>query len=284
MRWEAEAIWEQVAPSLPGFSVEILPQVDSTNSELMRRGKAGQTDPILLVAEHQTAGRGRLGRVWLDAGTIAAQGPHSPAGPPQGELTPSGSVGTISTLMFSLGLPLAPVHWSGLSLAVGLGVAQSLHADVRLKWPNDLWLTQPGTGPVPDRKLGGILVETAAMGPGNTRWVVIGVGINIVPSDLQGLSTPPAWMQSLEPGVDAATLLLRLAGPMAAIVRQFEQSGFAPMQRRFNRLDALAGRPVQSSDGTEGIGQGVDEFGALCLATASGVVKITSSEVSVRPA
>jgi BirA family biotin operon repressor/biotin-[acetyl-CoA-carboxylase] ligase len=57
IRWQAEAIWEAVVPDLPGFTVEVLPQIDSTNTELMRRARAGQLDPILLVAEHQTAGR-----------------------------------------------------------------------------------------------------------------------------------------------------------------------------------------------------------------------------------
>jgi len=80
MIWQAEAIWEAVVPLLPGFTVEVLPQVDSTNSELMRRVRAGQTDPVLLVAEHQTAGRGRLGRAW--------------------ESEP------LSALTFSLGMPL----------------------------------------------------------------------------------------------------------------------------------------------------------------------------------
>src|SRR6478609_7287590 len=60
----AEAIWEAVSPSLAGFTVEILPELDSSNSELMRRARAGRTDPVLLVAEQQTAGRGRLGRGW----------------------------------------------------------------------------------------------------------------------------------------------------------------------------------------------------------------------------
>ena len=54
--WPAEAIWEAVAPLLPGFTVEVLPEIDSTNTELMRRARAGQTDPVLLVAERQSAG------------------------------------------------------------------------------------------------------------------------------------------------------------------------------------------------------------------------------------
>ena len=183
VKWGAEEIWESVAPVLPGFTVEILPEIDSTNSELMRRAKAGQTDPILLVAEHQTAGRGRLGRAWLDDGR-----PNAP-----------------STLMLSLGLMMSPISWSGLSLAVGLAVARHLHADVRLKWPNDLWLHQ--------RKLGGILIETVAdmvalgIGGGGhpekaataARFVVIGIGINIAPRLGEGLATAPAWLERLTP-------------------------------------------------------------------------------------
>ena len=91
IRWPAEAVWEAVAPLLPGFTVEVLPSIDSTNTELMRRARAGQCEPTLLVAEQQTAGRGRLGRVW-----------QSDAG---------------ASLMMSLGLPLAPADWSGLSWA-----------------------------------------------------------------------------------------------------------------------------------------------------------------------
>jgi BirA family biotin operon repressor/biotin-[acetyl-CoA-carboxylase] ligase len=67
VRWPAESIWETVAPGLPGFTVEVLPQLDSTNTELMRRAHAGRLEPVLLVAEHQTAGRGRLGRQWLSS-------------------------------------------------------------------------------------------------------------------------------------------------------------------------------------------------------------------------
>ena len=98
IRWPAEALWEAVVPLLPGFTVEVLRTIDSTNTELMRRARTGQCEPILLVAEQQTAGRGRLGRVW-----------QSDAG---------------ASLMLSLGLPLAPKDWSGLSLAVGVSVAE----------------------------------------------------------------------------------------------------------------------------------------------------------------
>jgi BirA family biotin operon repressor/biotin-[acetyl-CoA-carboxylase] ligase len=89
MIWPAEAIWEAVSPLLPGFTVEILPEIDSTNTELMRRARAGKQDPVLLVAERQTAGRGRLGREWLSTATDA-KNVHVAADPPQGEIVPPG--------------------------------------------------------------------------------------------------------------------------------------------------------------------------------------------------
>jgi BirA family transcriptional regulator, biotin operon repressor / biotin---[acetyl-CoA-carboxylase] ligase len=252
MRWPAEAIWEAVAPLLPGFTVEVLPQLDSTNTELMRRARAGAADPVLLVAEQQTAGRGRLGRNW-----------QSSAG---------------ESLTFSLGLPLAPVDWSGLSLAVGASIAESLHPDVVLKWPNDLWLGQ--------RKLGGILIETASFGQGaaGARYAVIGVGLNIAPRPAAGLSTPPAAVRELLPQADAAAVLERIAPALVRDVQRFERDGFIAFQQRFEQRDALRGRPVQLSDGTAGTAQGVNASGSLLVHTAAGPQAISSSEVSVRPA
>jgi BirA family biotin operon repressor/biotin-[acetyl-CoA-carboxylase] ligase len=250
MLWPAERIWEAVAPLVPGFTVEVLPEIDSTNTELMRRARAGRLEPVLLVAERQTAGRGRLGRGWAsDPG---------------------------SSLTFSLGLPLAPADWAGLSLAVGVALAESLHRRVRLKWPNDLW--------VGDRKLGGILIETASTGAAAARYAVIGVGLNLAPRAAQGLSTPPAALQELEPGAEAGATLLRLAEPLVRAVQAFETFGFAPFQARFAARDALSDRAVTLSDGTAGTAHGVTDSGALLVHTAAGMQVVSSSEVSVRPA
>ena len=252
MIWPAEAVWEAVKPLLPGFTVEVLPEVGSTNSELMRRARAGRMEPVLLVAEQQTAGRGRLGRGWA-----------SKAG---------------ESLTFSLGLPLAPADWSGLSLAVGVALAESLHPRVQLKWPNDLWLA--------DRKLAGILIETASFGEGGQaqRYAVVGVGINIAPRDAAGLSTPPASLQEVLPDVDAPGALLRIAAPLVQTLLAFQTFGFAPFQTRFNARDALRDRAVTLSDGTSGTAHGTSEAGALLVHTARGMNAVTSSEVSVRPA
>jgi BirA family biotin operon repressor/biotin-[acetyl-CoA-carboxylase] ligase len=268
IRWPAEAIWEAVAPVLPGFTVEVLAQVDSTNSELMRRFRAAgpvAPDPVLLLAERQTAGRGRLGRSWQS------------------------SVG--DSLTFSLGLPLQPADWSGLSLAVGISLAESLEPGhpaapaIGLKWPNDLWLTDAQG----QSKLAGILVETANWG--DQRYVVIGVGINVRPMQQplspaaagQPAAMAPGALQTLLPGIDVAQTLLRVAAPLVQAVQAFGLFGFAPFQARFAARDALAGRAVQLSDGTQGVAHGVGENGALLVHTAAGMKEITSAEVSVRP-
>lgn len=279
VRWPAEAIWQAVVPHLPGFTVEVLPQVDSTNSELMRRcraasladlaaGRTAAPEAILLVAEHQNAGRGRLGRQW-----------QSQAG---------------ASLTFSLGLPLQPANWSGLSLAVGVSLAESLEPangkppTLQLKWPNDLWLGQC--------KLGGILVETASWG--DQRYVVIGVGLNVTPpeQDFSAASSSPAGdaqtlppmaptsLQALWPGVNAPWALQAVAAPLVQAVLDFERDGFAPFRARFAARDALAGRLVKLSDGTKGTACGVGTHGALSVQTQNGLQDISSLEVSVRPA
>ena len=277
IHWPAEALWEALAPLLPGFTVEVLPEIDSSNTELMRRfrgspsGSGGsptsepRPEPLLLVAEQQTAGRGRLGRQWQSR---------------RGD-----------SLTFSLGLPLAPTDWSGLSLVAGVSVADSLEPlapggkpRIGLKWPNDLWLSTPQG----ERKLAGILVETASWE--GIRYVVIGIGINIRALALDTAAPaaalpaiPPGGLQELLPELDAPAVLLRIIPPLVQAVQAFERFGFAPFQARFAARDVLAGRAVQLSDGTTGTAHGAGENGALLVHTAAGMKEITSSEVSVRP-
>jgi len=258
----AEAVWQAVVPALPGFTVEVLPSIDSTSSELMRRARDGALEPVLLTAEEQTAGRGRLGKGW-----------HSRPG---------------QSLMFSIALPLAPSNWSGLSLAVGASLAHSLHPDVRLKWPNDLWLQQ--------RKLGGILVETASTGDAaqGMRLVVIGVGINIARPEAAAVAAltpagspveamPPAGLAEVLMGITPGETLERVVPTLVHDVLAFASQGFGAFAQRFARLDALQGLPVQLSDGTRGTACGVNDEGALQVLTDEGMRAVTSAEVSVRP-
>ena len=300
MIWPAEDIWQSCVPLLPALTVEVLKEVDSTNSELMRRARAGQTDPVLLVAESQTAGRGRLGRQW-----------HAQAG---------------DALTFSLGLMLHPADWSGLSLAVGLSVVENLDPQgalrLGLKWPNDIWVRQQdtnqqmfGTLPKPASntwcKLAGILIETAvpSMPMPKTsqhqvtnsqteqRYCVIGVGINIGKPKAQDVSIPAIGLRDLSevaaakasatsasasPTTTPQTLAM-IAQPLLAAVLAFESKGFAPSQASFQQRDVLRDMPVTLSDGRQGIARGVDNTGVLRVETTQGMQLINSAEVRVRP-
>ncbi|NBW78374.1 MAG: biotin--[acetyl-CoA-carboxylase] ligase [Betaproteobacteria bacterium] len=301
MRWPLEALWEQVVPFWPGFTAEVLPELDSTNSELMRRARSAsgatsaQCDPVLLVAVHQTAGRGRLGRTWM-------------SGPSATDLT------------FSLGFPWrlgagqdAPL--SGLSLLVGLAVARSLHPSIRLKWPNDLWWNA--------RKLGGILIETTSLArEASALYVVVGVGLNISPRSSEGLHTPAACLQELMdtdplPGIcvptpDAAGALLRVVPELVQAIEQFRAQGFAPFVDEFLARDALAGLEITVRSGAStgaqtgahmsasmsldnaaasqtgeagdvtGLVCGVNAEGALLIKTPLGLQEVRSSEVTLR--
>ncbi|RYY91978.1 MAG: biotin--[acetyl-CoA-carboxylase] ligase [Comamonadaceae bacterium] len=260
-RWPVADLRAALDALLPGCAVEVLPEIDSSNTELMRRARAGVAAPVLLVAERQTAGRGRLGRPWQ---STAQAGPSA----------------LDESLTFSLGLPLAPGDWSGLSLAAGVSVAESLDPEgrhLRLKWPNDLWTVQ-------DRKLGGILIETALPQAGAAqRYLVIGVGLNIGPREATGLSTAPAWLRELRPEAQAPQVLLDVVPPLVRSVLGFAEHGFGAFAQSFAARDALHGRDVLLSDGTGGACEGVGPSGELRVRTAAGLQSVTSAEVSVRP-
>ena len=284
-RWGAAELQRQLQALEPGLRLEVVQTIGSTNSALLdaaskaRKLEAAGGDPgtfatRLLVAEQQTQGRGRQGRIW-----------HATPG---------------ASLSFSMALALAPEDWSGLSLAVGVALAEALDpatnpagpatgprdAQIGLKWPNDLWLldaTAPGGG----RKLGGVLIETVPWGTGGRlRVCVIGVGLNIQPQPVANASSGVAWMQELQPASTAPLVLAQVAGPLLAGVRQFEREGFAGVAARFTRRDLLKGQPVTTTlpGLPEGTALGVDPTGALRVLALDGREHVVASgEVSVRP-
>jgi BirA family biotin operon repressor/biotin-[acetyl-CoA-carboxylase] ligase len=258
-----QALTSSVRRLCPDACVEVVAQIDSTNSELMRRGPVRDNPPTLLVALSQTAGRGRMGRVWQS---------EAHAG-----------------LTFSWGMHLAPADWSGLSLAVGLALAGALDPDgqwgLRLKWPNDLCWLSAGTV----RKLGGILIETqmgaASVEAPARRWCVVGVGLNLRTPQINnpGLA-PVGWSEVTgEPAPLGPDILQACMAALVPALRAFELHGFAPLAERFAQRDALLGQAVVLSDGRVGTALGVDAQGALKVQTAQGLQAVHSAEVSVRP-
>jgi BirA family biotin operon repressor/biotin-[acetyl-CoA-carboxylase] ligase len=186
--------------------------------------------------------------------------------------------------MFSLGLEMSPLSWSGLSLAVGLSIANSLdpqqHLGLGLKWPNDLWL-----GPLAQaRKLGGILIETAVLAGAvqASRYVVIGVGINIHAPQAADLRMPAVGWAEVQADASTDSLLSAILLPLVAHIQRFEREGFAPLQAAYAQRDLLQGQALALSNGLQGVGAGVDAQGVLQLDTATGRVGVASDEVSVR--
>jgi BirA family biotin operon repressor/biotin-[acetyl-CoA-carboxylase] ligase len=259
MRWQA--LQPLIAPLDLQARVEHVSDIDSTNTELMRRARAGDTRTCLLLADQQTAGRGRLGRQW-----------HSSPG---------------DALTFSLGVTLSPQNWSGLSLAVGvcLAVALDPHLDkgIGLKWPNDLMLAPWHT----PRKLGGILIETvwrqgdAAL----ERFAVFGIGLNLAAPPAADYRTEPVGLRSVLAAETSAEDVLHLVLPaLVTGLQTFCAHGFAAFATEFARRDVLSGHELQLSNGLHGTADGVDHEGVLWLNTPGGRVPVSSDEVSVRAA
>ena len=242
------------------FDVDILAECDSTNARLLALAEAGAAAGSVLVAERQTAGRGRRGRAWLSA---------------------SGDSLTFSLLWrFRPNLPL-----SGLSLAVGVALARALESlgihGIALKWPNDVLLN--------GRKLAGVLIEIA---PGTRpEAVVIGVGMNLrLPREM-----PEAIRQSAaalaEAGIaweTASILLARLLAALHEVLQSFAAEGFASLREEWLMRHAYAGQMVHLlsdfAPPLQGRCLGVDRDGALLLETSAGLQRIVSGEVSLRMA
>lgn len=249
------AIAAALGPLACRFDVDVLDACASTNTELMHRAEAGAPSGTVVVAERQTAGRGRLGRTWFS--------------------------GAGAGLTFSLLWRFAPgTAPAGLSLAVGLALTEALVAmgltGLTLKWPNDL--LRDG------RKLAGILVELV---PGATHAAVIGIGLNLrLPADL------PEEVRACAAALDSAdardTLLARLLTTLHGALNEFGRGGFAALRQRWNANNAHAGQRIvilsEFKPPLAGRCIGVDADGALLLETAAGEQRIISGEVSVRPA
>ena len=238
--------------------VEVVAETGSTNADLMARLDSLQT-PLLRIAEHQTAGRGRAGRVW-----------HSVPG---------------GVLTFSLAwhFPQSGQALLGLPLAVGVTLAETLLAlgvPVTLKWPNDILKEQ--------RKLAGILIETSTHAETGS-WAVIGIGLNLTVPDALELEIGQAvadapWLAQM----DRNLLMARLLNAQAKAMEEFRHQGFAAFAERWNKLHAYAGQAVLVLDRGqvlhEGIALGVDHTGCLVLQTTQGQVTVVAGDVSLRPA
>ncbi|MCK5875984.1 MAG: biotin--[acetyl-CoA-carboxylase] ligase [Alcanivoracaceae bacterium] len=245
------------------MSVDVLQSTDSTNAEVMRRLAVNSPAPLAILAEHQSAGRGRRGRSWSSpyAGNIYL------------------SVGW----RFPVGAP----RLEGLSLAVGVVVAEALSANglagrVALKWPNDIW--------VHGRKIGGILIELSG-DLEDACSAVVGIGINGRLGSGAAQSIDQPWTDiytELGDMPDRSALAIDLLKRLYDMMSGFPLDGFGSWMARWAALDALAGQSVQvvtASGAVSGTATGVDSSGALRLCTDGGAEMLFhGGEASLRPA
>ncbi|MFJ4376585.1 bifunctional biotin--[acetyl-CoA-carboxylase] ligase/biotin operon repressor BirA [Pseudomonas japonica] len=238
------------------WPVLIHDEIDSTNAEALRLIASGRGAPFLVLAERQSAGRGRRGRAWL-----------SPFA---------------QNLYYSLVLRVegGMRQLEGLSLVVGLAVRQTLLslgvAGAGLKWPNDVL--------VENRKVAGILLELVG-DPADVCHVVLGIGINV---NMQEADIDQAWTSlALECGrlVDRNQLAALLSDNMQAYLARHHEHGFAGLQGAWEDAHLWQGRAVSliaGSNSINGTVLGVDRQGALRLEVDGVEKSFSGGELSLR--
>ena len=243
------------APGVGRFgALEWVDSIDSTHAELLRRG-AAQAERAVLIADTQSAGRGRRGHVWQS--------------PPESNLY----------LSMHARLGRSARELSGLSLVIGLATAEALHGlghrEVRVKWPNDLLAR--------GRKLGGVLIELAGDA------AVIGLGLNLRMPAEAAVAIDQPWIDLAALGgsetrseVAAAVLVAWLDA-----LDLFATDGLGAFLARWHALDALVGREVRLLSGAEewqGRACGIAADGGLRVQLAQGERVFHSADVSLRAA
>jgi BirA family transcriptional regulator, biotin operon repressor / biotin---[acetyl-CoA-carboxylase] ligase len=243
--------------------IETVWSLESTNAALLERSDLPPGLADVLLAEHQTAGRGRRGRAWL--------------------ASPGGAI----CLSLAWCFQQMPRDLSALGLAVGVCALRALRRHVKepiaLKWPNDLT--------VGDRKLAGILIEMRAESAGPA-YVVIGIGVNValgeaVLARIAETGTRATDLKSA--GADPVprnALAAQLITEMVAGLTVFQSEGLRPFVVEWEAADGLRGRAVSVRAGersARGIARGIDIGGALIVETPQGLQMFVSGDVSVRP-
>lgn len=254
---------EDGAAGTIGWRIHYFNEVGSTQQVAGELAGQGAAPGTAVIAELQTAGRGRLGRSW-----------HSPAG-----------VNLYSTIILRPQMPLAEVP--RLTLVAGLAAAEALETVapglIALKWPNDLWLK--------GRKAGGIIAEAITDSRQQLACVLLGIGLNLnlalheIPEDLHDKATSVRIVTGRR--CDRIAVAAALFRRLDARYTEAQEHGFASMSPEYERYFALAGKQVTVVDGSarlSGTATGIDRTGALMLETSSGVARVIAGEVSVEGA
>ena len=229
------------------FRLLVRDTVSSTNDELRILAEGGAAEGLVLLADEQTAGRGRRGAAWFSAPT--------------------------ESLAFSILLrPQEPkVLWPRLSLAAGLSVAESMDsfgAAAGIKWPNDIWISR--------RKLAGILVEAG------TDFAIVGIGINVNSTAFPDCVSEIATSLRLETGIEHARAEV-LAAILNSFARRSRQIGgeFGDLLNSIRQRCVLTGHQVSFCTSTgprQGKVEGIAPGGELLLRTENGLESLIQAD------
>ncbi|MCV7221587.1 biotin--[acetyl-CoA-carboxylase] ligase [Mycolicibacterium elephantis] len=247
---------EVVAPGQPWRYLEVVEETGSTNADLLARAEAGgDIDGVVLIAEHQTAGRGRMGRTWSAAPRAA--------------------------ILLSVGVSTADVpveHWGWLPLAAGVAVVDAVAAetDVRpgLKWPNDVVLG--------DRKLAGIFTEVTE----SRTAVVVGIGLNVTLSAEE--AGDPVAVSLLDAGVAApdrdrlaSTLLSELGRRVIGWRRAggYDEQLVADYRAKSTTIGATVSAVLPGDRTLVGTAQSIDHEGRLVLDCGTETVALSAADI-----
>ncbi len=233
-----------------GWAIHHHAVLASTNDEAQRLAKAGAAHGEVVIADKQTAGRGRRGRGWVSPARVNLH------------------------LSVILRPELPPQRAPELVSLVAVAAAETLlgfDVPVGIKWPNDL--------EADGRKIGGILLDLSAEA-GRIHFVVVGLGLNLnasredFPEEVRDVATS-IRLQHGGP-VSRAEAAASLLGDLERWLDRFEAEGFEPVRARYSELSSILGQPVRLIEAErtlEGVAESIDESGALIVRKQDGSVE-----------
>ena len=234
--------------------IEVFDTISSTNDYLLRKEKNKNKDIKICIAEEQTKGRGRRGKSWI-----------SPK---------------FKNIYFSLNSYLKKEDLSGLSIAVALSVSKVLtkiNVTSLIKWPNDLL--------VEDKKICGILIETAKVGELTKVVIGIGINVNMEHSELIDQEWTSIKLEKKQ-SVDRNSIITEMINQLCITLNKFEQEEFDYFHKKFTSLDLLKDKEFTLKDKPNEtfIGKGIDNKGLLIAQNLKDqrIVKFSSGEVSLK--
>ena len=246
-----------------GWCVHYFDELDTTQRTAAELAAQGALHGEVVVAERQSAGRGRMGRRW-----------HSPPG-----------VNFYGTFILRPEMPVADAALLGLVAGVAVAETMELVAPriVALKWPNDIWLN--------GRKAGGMIAEAVTDAHHRLTCVLLGIGLNLnlapedIPPELRDRAT--SVMAATGRPCDRIELAAELFSRLESRYIETMRSGFSAVRPVWERYSALTGRQVTVIDGSSRIAgtvRGIDSDGALVLESDGRMLRILAGDVTIEGA